>query len=258
MPQNIQSWLMGNRWDARQRASRYKDHVIGEGWQEPFGKVVNQVTGGSRQDYRQVPGFKRETSPAAIKVDDVENMEWPINFAPSYTDKSWRTPKREWKSPATPMISNIKANPKLGIMLVTFGSNGAQFTYDHVPREVIAQLQYAAKSGMSLGREFWDLVRVRGRGGRESSKYPYWEARSPERTEVPQGYKDSLDWAVNEELGLQNTPEAKQMMSADEAKLVEDLSKAYDEENYSQMARLYRKGLNAGLFITKLTEFKGA
>jgi hypothetical protein len=72
------------------------------------------------------------------------------------------------------MISNVKANPQKGLMAVTFGSNGAVVVYDHVPREIIAELQYIAQSGGSLGRLFWDLVRQRGTG---ATKYPYWTAK---------------------------------------------------------------------------------
>jgi hypothetical protein len=241
---------MSNRWDARQRASRYKDHVIGQGWQEPFAQVVrDSQTGEERieKKYRPVPGFKRETAPSSIKVDDVENAEWPVEFAPQYENKSWRTRLAKWKSPATPMISNIKANPKRGIMLVTFGSDGAQVTYDHVPREVIAELQHIAASGGSLGRLFWDLVRYRGSAG--GSKYPFWYAKAggmqmsdEGRVEAKRMAEKALDWVSDPEHG-ENT-----MTIEDADKYIQGMIDAYDNDNFAKMTSLYLDGKRRGFY----------
>jgi hypothetical protein len=177
---------MGNRWDARQRGSRYKDHVVGEGWQEPFSEVVRE---GEQEKtvtrYKSII-FNKAKSASSISVDDVENGEWPINFGPRYEGRSWRTRLAKWKSPATPMITNIRANPDKGLMAVTFGSDGAVIVYDHVPREIVAELQYTAQSGGSLGRLFWDLVRQRGTG---YTKYPYWVAKEGQESAAQQARK---------------------------------------------------------------------
>jgi hypothetical protein len=218
---------------------------------EPYGDVVEDAQKNSPKLYRQVRGFKRETAPASIKVDDVENDDWPINFKPQYKNQSWRTALNKWKSPATPMIDNVKANPKKGIMLVTFGNNGAQYTYDHVPRAVIAQLKYAADSGQSLGKEFWELVRYKGVNGSTGSKYPYWQARAGEGqvTEIPESYKSWLDQLVDKELKTyKEGSDAYKALTADELELVDSLNAANDAEDYTQMSKLYSKGKKNGLF----------
>lgn len=258
--QKLSSWLYGSRWDVRQRAKRYKeDHVIGEGWKEDLGAVVQDVVvDGSEgllhkagRKYRFIPGIKRETAIASIDPDNIANAEWPIEFTPSYTNKSWRSRLGKWKTPATPMISNIKANHKKGIMLVTFGSDGAQVMYDHVPREVIAQLQYAAQSGESLGKAFWDLVRYRGHT--EGSKYSYWYASkgtAPEKQMMSQEERDWLDSKVYEALRLYDEgTDQRNMLSADEVEhWVTRLSDAYDSEDYHKMAQIYLAGKKQGFY----------
>ena len=253
--QTLSSWLYGARWDKRQRAKRYtQDHVIGEGWREDLGEVVENVVNDAgnieqvkKRQYRYIPGIKRETAIASIDPNDVANNEWPIDFSPSYENKSWRTRLGKWVSPATPMISNIKANDKKGLMLVTFGSNGAQVVYDHVPREVIAQLQVMANSGGSLGKTFWDLVRYRG--SKEGSKYSYWYSSGGVSTSSKtQEEKDWLDKNVFKVLRAydEGTTARKNMSAAEYEHFIQPLSKAYDDEDYDKMERIYNSLVNNG------------
>lgn len=263
-PQSIASWLQSNRWDSRERAQRYKDHVVGVGWQEPYDEVVYDAQSHGAEtikSLRPVRGFKRETSINAIDKGDVENQTWPIDFGPAYTNKSWRTrlngkPYNKWKSPATPMITNIQANASKGLMRVTFGSNGAVVQYDHVPRAVIAELAYCAKSGQSLGKLFWDIVRYRGKGGVEGGKYPYYpepgvkSAKQIYAEGLTQKEKDDLDVkAFNAFFQYREGSEERRLLSAAELQqYVIALEKAYNDEDYKRMAEIYNKGLAAGFY----------
>jgi len=258
MPQSLSSWLMGNRWDQRERAKRYKDHVIGEGWQEPFRAVSDDAKEANPKPFQHVPGFKREKAPSMIDPTEVTNSEWPVDFDPvnDKVPKSWRSRLNKYVNKHT-MISNIKANPKKGLMLVTFGSNGAMVTYDHVPREVIAHLQYIAKSGESLGKAFWDIVRYRGQAG--GSKYPWYVAKegssaASDRAAANEGIspeeKKQWDKVIYEELKVFDTPSWRTNYSVEEAdkvqKFVDRLTDAYDAEDYTLIKQLYVTGVKQG------------
>lgn len=253
--QTLSTWLNGHRWDTHQRSSRYrKDHVIGEGWREDLGDIVEDVVTAqgvnkvTKKNYRFIPGIKRETALASIDTDDLSNNEWPIVFAPRYTDKSWRTRLGRWITPAKPMITAVKANTRKGLLCVTF-NNGAEVIYDHVPKEVIFQLRATAKNGGSLGKAFWDLVRYRGH--KEGSKYSYWYAKShaPE-LQMNQQERDFLDKKIYEVMSMyEEGTDARNLLSADEVnKYIIPLNTAYDDEDYHTMAKLYAAGLKRGLW----------
>jgi hypothetical protein len=265
---SITNWLMSAKWDARQRASRYSapTHILGKGWHQPYDQVVTDATTGTERKekrYIHIPGFDKSASASAIKVSDVLNEEWPVKytFTPSArrlnTPLSWRT-RLNKNVNKPPMISEVKANPKKGIMLVTFSSNGAQVAYDHVPREVIAELMHAAENdqdGATLGVMFWDIVRYRG--SVKGSKYPWWYAQkgttASQRIEsnMSEEQKDYFIKKTQELLDITSDPSWPVGEDPDKASSLRylyftKLNEAYDADDYRTMGTIYQKALKEG------------
>jgi hypothetical protein len=259
--QQIANWLNTARWDSRQRASRYKEHIVGQGWQQPYNAVVKDAQGNEvvEKRYKNVPGFNKGMSASAIKVDDVENMEWIDVIKPSErrltTPLSWRSRLgKNVRKP--PMILSIKINPRKGIMLVTFSSNGAEIAYDHVPREVMAELMFAAKNdqdGATLGKTFWDIVRYRGAAG--GSKYPWWTVKAgttastdPERQMTAEERKQA-ETLAERALDQWSDPSVQALWSADEVnKWYHQMQEAYDNDDHHKMVNLYLEGKRKNMY----------
>jgi hypothetical protein len=79
-------------------------------------------------------------------------------------------------------ISDMRYNPTMQIMEVTFSNNGASVTFFRIPSGMWSEFAVLAERGTTapgfdgkprhlLGIRFWDLVRIRGQ--REGGRYPY-------------------------------------------------------------------------------------
>jgi hypothetical protein len=259
---NITTWLNSEKsgdWP-RQRGTIYgEQHNVGEGYFN-FVKArgADKASAADERGFirKHVPGFNRETSVSSFRPEAFANNEWPIVFTPHEnrlnTPLSWRSRLgRDIK--ATPMISEVKANPRKGMMLVTFSSNGAVVQYDHVPREVIAELRQVAANNGSLGRHFWEIVRYRGQAG--GSKYPFYY--SQKGAGASEGtYQDkqlSLERNVQREIQNWSDPEHQKMMIRTEGAGVVDkyytqLKAAYANKDYDKMSSIYKKGLSEGFY----------
>jgi hypothetical protein len=215
--------------------------------------------------FKNVPGFERQTAPSSIKVDDVGtiNEKWTITIDVPYKDRSYRTKKSAWVK-ATPMISVIKCAPAKGVMEVTFASNGAVVGYDHIPREVMAELKYAAESGRSVGAKFWDLVRNRrplgGKGGNTGGKYPYWYGvRGQDKiyqekvAELSGDDRRRLEKKINRVL---DDGPPKWLSSDQRRKFFGDLDRAWGEQNWAAMLQIFNAGKSAGVYPSEKAEAK--
>jgi hypothetical protein len=263
---SMEKWLSRNTWDARERASRYREHTLGEGWQQPYDEIVyDAVTHQEAKErkFKNVPGFERKTAPSSVKVDDVGNINenWTITIDVPYTDRSFRSKKNAWVR-ATPMISVIKCAPAKGIMEVTFANNGAVVGYDHVPREVMAELRYAAESGRSVGVKFWDLVRNRrpygGRGGNSGGKYPYWYVRKGQdaiyqnRAAALSGDdKRRLERRVDQVL---NDGAPEWLSREQRKKFFGELDDAWGRQDWTMMLQIFNAGKAAGVYPSQKAE----
>jgi hypothetical protein len=265
---SIQNWLYNSSWDARERASRYKEHVLGEGWQQPYGEMEYDATTHQQErgkKFRNVPGFERQTAPSSVKISDVGTIDenWTITINVPYTDRSYRSKLHKWIK-ATPMISVIKCAPRKGIMEVTFANNGTVVGYDHIPREVMAELKFAAESGQSVGVRFWDLVRNRrpagGKGGSRGSKYPMWyvqrgqdriyQNKAAELTgEDRKRLENKVDRVLNE-----GPPEW--LSSEQRRKFFGELDEAWGQKNWPVMLQIFNAGKAAGAYPSQKADAK--
>jgi hypothetical protein len=241
----LTNWLNRASWDSRQRAKNYKEHVVGGGWMDVRTQVIDDEI--TVETLINVPGFKRSTSLASIDVESPENEDWPMSIKPQYSGKSYRSKQFKWKRPAQEMITEILANPKKGLMLATFGSNGAKVLYDHVPKEVISFLNYEAESGRSLGAAFWQLVRYnKTRGG----KYPYYYVKGGSR-EMTGEHREALDRKAYN--ALNEWENNKGVMDEKMKTLYEKLDAAYENDDYDKMDTL----LNDPMFDSDMSVKRG-
>jgi hypothetical protein len=244
-------------WDQRERAKVYTAYEHGQGL---FGYknelVYNHATKQEEYTkvYQHIPGFKRSDAPAVIDPQDVNVKEWPVDFVPIYIDaggggpKSWRTRFHKWEMGKQPMISRIRANPRRGLMLVDFSSNGAQVEYDHVPITVIADLKYCAENGISVGARFWDLVRYRGH--QRGSKFPYWYAQ--------RGAEDPAGWDESKQIEMAETAEKylEQYQKDGKDTPIDELTKDVNNKQYQRDLRQVVPGLRKALDNMNLSDIK--